>query len=302
MYQQLELTMTFGKLDRRLITWSAAALMLAACSSKDKTADQGRDIQLAPAPAAQPALNDAPSATAPAPATVPAPAPTTARAPVPRREPRRVLVAIPHAPEQRPDYPPYPSPDPVVPAPTPIPTPVPTSGIVAVGALLSVAPSTRICTNTHKVGDRFTATIQQPVTGTNGATIPQGSTASMRVTESARSENSKNNIVLSFAIESIQIGYDNYPVAGTVTQIAALDKVRAQSTTKQAEKVGAGAAIGAIAGQLLGKNTKGTVIGAAVGAAAGGAVAAGTADYDGCVPVGTPMNVVLDQPIRVKLK
>ena len=123
----------------------------------------------------------------------------------------------------------------------------------------------------------------------------------MRVTESKRSEDSKGNIKLAFAIESIQIGSDNYPVGGAVTQMAALDKVRAQSTTTQAEKIGAGAAIGAIAGQILGKNTKSTVIGATVGAAAGTAVAAGTADYDGCVPVGTPMNVSLDQSVRIKL-
>ena len=264
--------MTLFNFDRRLISCVAAATMLAACSPKDNTADQSREIQLAPAPTTQPALNDAAPTVAPAPKPVPRPTPT-----------------------------PLPGPTRVRPAPAPVPTPVPNRGTIAAGSVLSVAPTTRICTNTHKVGDRFTASIQQSVQGTNGAMIPAGSTASMRVTESKRSEDSKGNIKLAFAIESIQIGSDNYPVGGAVTQMAALDKVRAQSTTTQAEKIGAGAAIGAIAGQILGKNTKSTVIGATVGAAAGTAVAAGTADYDGCVPVGTPMNVSLDQSVRIKL-
>ena len=268
--------MSLFKFDRRFISCVAAATMLAACSPKDNTADQSREIQLAPAPTTQPALNDAPPPVAPAPTRTPKPVP-------------------------RPSPTPLPGPTRVRPAPVPVPTPVPSRGTIAAGSVLSVASTTRICTNTHKVGDRFTATIQQSVQGTNGAMIPAGSTASMRVTESSRSENSKSNIKLAFVIESIQIGSDNYPVSGNVTQMAALDKVRAQSTTTQAEKIGAGAAIGAIAGQILGKNTKSTVIGATVGAAAGTAVAAGQADYDGCVPVGTPMNVSLDQSVRVKL-
>ena len=266
--------MTLFNFDRRFVSCVAAATMLAACSPKDNTADQSREIQLAPAPATQPALNDA------APTTAPTKAPKPVRRPTPT---------------------PLAGPTRVNPAPAPVPTPVPNRGTIAAGTVLSVAPTTRICTNTHKVGDRFTASSQQSVQGTNGATIPAGSTASMRVTESSRSENSKSNIKLAFVIESIQIGSDNYPVSGNVTQMAALDKVRAQSTVTQAEKIGAGAAIGAIAGQILGKNTKSTVIGATVGAAAGTAVAAGQADYDGCVPVGTPMNVSLDQSIRVRL-
>ena len=266
--------MTLFNFDRRFLSCVAAATMLAACSPKDNTADQSREIQLAPAPTTQPALNDAAPRNAPAPTKAPIARPTPTPLPGPTR---------------------------VRPAPVPVPTPVPNRGTIAAGSVLSVAPTTRICTNTHKVGDRFTASIQQSVQGTNGAMIPAGSTASMRVTESSRSENSKSNIKLAFVIESIQIGSDNYPVSGNVTQMAAMDKVRAQSTTTQAEKIGAGAAIGAIAGQILGKNTKSTVIGATVGAAAGTAVAAGQADYDGCVPVGTPMNVSLDQSVRVKL-
>ena len=44
-------------------------------------------------------------------------------------------------------------------------------------------------------------------------------------------------------------------------------------TKDEAERIGAGTAIGAVAGQVIGKSTKSTVIGGAVGAIVGTAVA-----------------------------
>jgi hypothetical protein len=151
------------------------------------------------------------------------------------------------------------------------------------------------------VGDRVTATLSEPVAGSNGLVIPSGSAVILRVAESARSQNSKDNIKLSFEVVSLRVGEDTYEVDGTVTQMAQIEKVRAQSTGDQVKKVGAGAAIGAIAGQILGRNTKSTVIGGAVGAAAGAAVAAGTADYDGCLPTTGAISIALNKPLRVRL-
>jgi hypothetical protein len=195
------------------------------------------------------------------------------------------------------------NPLPAAPKPAPLPAApaAPVIGTIATGTSFSVRPSAQICTNTFKAGDRFTTATNETITGSNGATIPAGTPVVLRVVESARSEDSKDNIKLSFDVVSLKIGDESYEVMGSVAQTAPLQKVRAQSTTKQAEKIGAGAAIGAIAGQLLGKNTKGTLIGAAVGAAAGGAVAAGTADYDGCVAAGSSMNVALTAPLRIKV-
>jgi uncharacterized membrane protein len=83
--------------------------------------------------------------------------------------------------------------------------------------------------------------------------------------------------------------------------VANIETVRARTTGDQAKKVAAGAAVGAIAGQLLGKKTKSTVVGAAVGAAAGGAVAAGTADWNGCLAQGGRVTVTLAGPLTVKV-
>jgi hypothetical protein len=268
-----------------LSTLTLVAVGVAACAKKDAdqtaTAGAGREIQLAPTTTAQPQLNDAPEPKAPAPRPKPAPV----KRPV--EQPRDVVVnPLPAAPK---------------PAPLPAAPAAPVIGTIATGTSFSVRPSAQICTNTFKAGDRFTTATNETITGSNGATIPAGTPVVLRVVESARSEDSKDNIKLSFDVVSLKMGDESYEVMGSVAQTAPLQKVRAQSTTKQAEKIGAGAAIGAIAGQLLGKNTKGTLIGAAVGAAAGGAVAAGTADYDGCVAAGSSMNVALTAPLRIKV-
>jgi hypothetical protein len=174
-------------------------------------------------------------------------------------------------------------------------------GTVSAGTSFPVHPVARVCTNTFKAGDRFTATLSESVRGSDGAVIPTGSSVVLKVDESTRSMNSKDSLKLTFSVVSLRIGPESYDVTGHISQTTPLEKVRVQTTGDQAKKVGAGALIGALAGQLLGKNTRSTVIGAGVGAAAGAAVAAGTTDYDGCVPATANLLVSLDQPLRIKL-
>ena len=161
--------------------------------------------------------------------------------------------------------------------------------------------SERVCTNTHRVGSSVTASVRETVRGSNRAVVPAGSPVALRVTESARSENSKDNVRLAFTVTFVTVGGERHTAEGRVTREGGLELVRAQSTGDQAKKIGAGAAVGAIAGQVLGKDTRSTVTGAVVGAAAGTAVAVGTADYDGCLPRGASLGVVLTSPLTVKV-
>jgi hypothetical protein len=171
------------------------------------------------------------------------------------------------------------------------------TGTVASGTTLQLASGARICTNTHKVGDRFTATLTEDVAGSNGAMIPAGSEVTLEVTESVRGENSRDKVKLAFKPVSISFKGEVKMLSADVTRVAALDIVREQTNTTQAGKVATGAAVGAIAGQVLGKNTKSTVAGAAIGAAAGGVVAAAQTDYNGCLPASGAVAVVLTESI-----
>jgi len=162
-----------------------------------------------------------------------------------------------------------------------------------------LTPTANVCTNTNKVGDKITMTTQNTVTGSNGASIPAGSTVTLTVTNLKRSENSNDAIVMEFAVNSVNVGGKSYPLDASI-ESAPVTRVRNQPKSKDAQKVAIGAGIGAIAGQILGKNTKSTVIGGAVGAAAGAATAAATANYEGCINSTSTVTIKLNGPAQVR--
>lgn len=285
----------------------AATTFLGACGSDAKRADStalstdsslSRDLALANRDsAAQPQLKDIPAAEQPK----TTPAPTTPKATPPRPRPS--------------------TPAPTTPK-TTTPPPATTTaggntattnpgaatnpkstgggniGTIPSGATLTTASSSKVCTNTNKVGDRVTATLNSAVEG-NGATIPAGATVNLTVTELKRSENANDAIVIGFAVNSVTFGGTTYPIEATV-ESAAVDRIKDQPQSKDVQKVAIGAAAGAIAGKILGKSTKATVIGGAAGAAAGAAAASATANYQGCIPSGGNIVIKLTAPASVR--
>lgn len=172
-------------------------------------------------------------------------------------------------------------------------------GSIAAGTELTSHANSKICTNTNAVGDHVTATIDNAVSGTNGASIPSGATLNLTVTSLKRSENANDPVVMEFAVNSVTFGGHTYPIDATMTS-ASIDRVRDQPQSKDVQKVAVGAVAGAIAGKILGKSTKGAVIGGAAGAAAGAAAAAATANYQGCINSGSNISVKLNSPAMIK--
>jgi hypothetical protein len=278
----------------------AALLVLAtvvACSGqKDDSAlgddtSLGRDLARVEGDTAlQPQLQDVPAEK-----ETPAPTPPVTR-------PKTTPKTMPKAPSQ--------------PKTTPEPTPAPgttksgyvvekgpgtaegASGIVAAGTTMRLDAANKVCTNTNKVGDRFTATVTEAVTGTNGVSIPAGADVTLELTELKRSENANDQIVMGFRVVNVAFGGKTYPLQADV-QSAVIDRVRSTSGASDAKKVVGGAVAGAIIGQVLGKNRKGTLIGAAAGAAAGGAAAAATGNYEGCVNAGADIVLRLTSPLTI---
>lgn len=183
---------------------------------------------------------------------------------------------------------------------TPPAPPKPTTGVIAAGTALSLTAASEICTNTNKVGDTFTATVKDPVAGSNGATIPAGAVVTFTVSKLKRSENVNDAIEMVYTVNSVAFGGKTYAVDAAVTTLA-VDKVKNVPKGTTTKNVVGGAAVGAIAGQLLGKNTKSTVVGAAVGAAAGAGAAAATANYEGCTRTGSTIVVTLSSGLEVAL-
>jgi hypothetical protein len=173
-------------------------------------------------------------------------------------------------------------------------------GTIAAGTPLNLSSSSRVCTNTNHVGDRVTAAVSNAVSGSNGATIPAGATATLEITSLQRSENMNGQIQMGFRVVSVAFGGHTYPLDATVNS-AQVDRVRNEPTSKDVQKVGIGAAAGAVLGRIFGGSTKSTVIGGAVGAAAGAGTAVATANYEGCVAQGGQIAVSLNSPVQVHI-
>ncbi|HSJ64750.1 MAG TPA: glycine zipper 2TM domain-containing protein [Gemmatimonadaceae bacterium] len=169
---------------------------------------------------------------------------------------------------------------------------------IPAGTNITLTSGERVCTNTHKPGDKFTATVSEAVMGSDGAVIPAGSRAVVQVTSVDQSENVNDPARIGLVVQQIVVDGKAYPVDATITS-ASVEQVRTASKGSDAKKVIGGAVAGAILGQVLGKDTKSTVIGAATGAAAGTAIAMGTGDHAGCIPSGGTIAIRLNTPARV---
>ena len=288
----------------RLSATTVALALLTACGDKrasDRAAADSaltRDLTLASAPTVQPTFQD--TAIAPAPAAAkqrteepPAPAPVRRRAaPKPRVEAPRPVAQ--HT------LPPQPVPQPVVqaPAPAPIPAAAPARGEIGAGTGFTLTSGSKVCTSSNLPGDKIVATLNNAVTGTNGAVIPAGSNVVLEVASASAGQNG-GAPQISFRVRSIVVNDQSYPVDGSVTTLDSLQRTKVAGADPNADKkkVIGGAIAGAILGQLIGHSTKGTVIGAAAGAAAGAAVAKSGEKWEGCLPAGAALRLKLNAPI-----
>jgi hypothetical protein len=286
-------------MNTRMASFRAAllgsALIVAAACSKDADKAQtdsslARDLALASAQPSQPTFQD----TAIAPAPVQAGRAQTPPEPVRTRVSNRPATPRPRVTE-RPAAPPpqhveAPQPAPVAVAPAPAPV-----ASIASGTGMGMTSGSKIC-STALPGEKFVATLNNDVTGANGAVLPTGTTA---VIEVASAGGTDENATIAFRVRAIVVGDKSYPVNADVQPEASFVRTKVEGTDPNADKkkVIGGAIVGGLLGQLIGHNTKGTVIGAAAGAATGAAVAKASEKYESCLPAGTQFRVTLNSAL-----
>ena len=265
----------------------------AACADHKRTAsadsDLTRDLQLAGQINAQPTFQDtALSSAAPARTAAPAKTPTPTPARTARQERRMSPAAAPQ--DVRPS----------IPAPAPVPAAMPAaapSRSIGAGTGIVMTTGGRVCTETNRPGDKIVATIDSPVSGTNGALIPAGSKVVLEVASVTPGDQAH----IDFRVRGLYVNDSLYPATGTVSPTTPLERVKIANPDANADKkkVIGGAIAGAILGQIIGHNTKGTVIGAATGAAAGAVAAKAGEKYENCLPAGASLHMTLGQSVTM---
>jgi hypothetical protein len=177
--------------------------------------------------------------------------------------------------------------------PTPAPTPPSQPVILPAGMVLSVRINETVGSKTSKTGDKFTASIAQPVVIRGQTVIPAHSTAAGVVEQAQQGGKIKGSSALALRLTSITVKGIVYPVStGSFLQEG---KGKGSRTAKAG---GGGAAAGALIGGIAGGG-KGALIGTAVGAGTGVAGSAFTGNKELTIPAESILQFKLAQPLRL---
>lgn len=188
----------------------------------------------------------------------------------------------------------------------------PTTGSLQIpqGTEIAAVLDQPLSTKDSKIGDTFTATVQQNITGPDGSVvIPAGSKIQGQVVEAESgkvlpSVRGKGRLNMRFNSITLPDGR-SAPVSATLESVHGTTKgasagqegeVSGGTSGKEAaKKVGIGAGIGTVAGLIFGHAIKGLLI----GAAAGGGYVLATEGKDVNLPAQTGLKLRVDQNISV---
>jgi hypothetical protein len=192
---------------------------------------------------------------------------------------------------------------------TPVPTPTPIRYFtVPADTVIRVRIDTELNSRTARVGDRFSATVTEPVYGGGSGVdvVPTGSKVWGRVTTVRRSgRRTPGNISVSFNQVELPTGA-RHAINGSLTSLQT-DDVNSdnegtvtgrENKKRDAVFIGGGAATGAIIGAIAGGGK-----GAAIGAILGGGLGTGARVYEkeqeADVKSGTEFGIILNRAVSL---
>ena len=165
---------------------------------------------------------------------------------------------------------------------------------IPAGTIVHVRLLDTLDTKRNRAGDRFTATLDEPLVSGNRVIVPKGTPFKGHVVEARASGRFKGRASMALSLDSFELNGATY----------ALETNRSSRASKGHKKrnwlwigggSGGGAAIGAIAG-----GGAGALIGAGAGAAAGTAGAALTGKRNVTIPVETRLAFTLRSPVDLR--
>ena len=164
---------------------------------------------------------------------------------------------------------------------------------VPAGTRLSVRMIDGVDSTTNHPGDRFQASLQEPLTVEGNVVVPKGSDVYGRLAESKESGKFGGKSQLQLELTGIVVNGQTVPLV--TGQYELTGKSRGASTAKRT--VG-GAAVGSIIGAIAGGG-KGAAIGAGVGGAAGAGSEIITKGDQVKIPSETLLDFTLDQELSL---
>jgi len=182
------------------------------------------------------------------------------------------------------------------PAPAPVrPSPVLTGDKISVptGTRLTIRTIDSIDSDRNRVGDKFAATLDQPLYVNDVLVVPKGADVYGRLEEAKEAGHLAGKSQLRLSLTGLVVNGQTYALSTGDYELSGKSR-----TGNTAKKVGGGAAVGALIGAVVGGG-KGAAVGAGVGAGAGTAVQVATKGEQVHVPSETLLEFALDQPVTL---
>lgn len=180
----------------------------------------------------------------------------------------------------------------VQPAPRP-----PTADVIPAGTLFEVDLNQTIGTDRNQVGDRFTATVREPLIAQDGqVVVPRGATVHGVITGLDDSDRIGDQAAIRVDFERITFDGSSHPFRAAVIDT---DVELDDETERLAERAAIGAAAGAVLGGIIGGDLEDILVGGALGAGAGTVISLGLGSVDAELPRGTDMTLRTTRTIEL---
>lgn len=181
------------------------------------------------------------------------------------------------------------------PAPTTAPAPPPRPPVeVEPGTVLTVTIDQTVGTKENSAGDRFAASLAEPVMVNGVEVLPAGTKATGTITQAESAGRVKGGAILALTLDSVRVHGKKYSV-----ETSSFDEAGKGRGKRTAIGAGGGAAFGAIIGALAGGG-KGAAIGAVAGGGAGTAGTAFTGKRDFTIPAETRLHFKLVHRLEIQ--
>ena len=179
-------------------------------------------------------------------------------------------------------------------APPPPPKPKPRPVVIPAGTVITVRIQQTLGSKTSHEGDRFDASLAEPITIGGNTVVPAGSSTHGKVTQAHAAGRFKGGATLGLALTNLRVGGSSYAIQST--PVSQTSKGKGKRT---AVMIGGGAGGGALIGGLAGGG-KGAAIGALIGAGAGTMGSAFTGNRDISLPAESALSFQLTAPLTLK--
>ncbi len=164
---------------------------------------------------------------------------------------------------------------------------------VSSGTNIMIRTIDAVDSDRNQVGDKFKASLEQPIVVDNTVVVPKGADVYGRLTQATEAGKIQGRSELKLELTGIVVNGQTFPLVTGDYSVSG--NSRGASTAK---RVGGGAAGGALLGAIIGGG-KGAAVGAGVGAGAGTAVQVATKGQQVHVPSETLLQFALQQDVRL---